>query len=119
MEKVKGTCDDITCNIWERARIRRNITHSLAGGGTHNLGYRSIKWEAILHGQVDPLGNYPVAKYLPDKIARFLFEFHGDMFQSLGLYELPPDRRGLNVHGMLKSHQASDHKIHNLRNQYI
>ena len=119
VEKVKGTCEDITCNIWERARIRRNITHSLAGGGTHNLGYHSIKWEAILRGQVDPLGNYPVAKYLPDKIARFLFEFHGDMFQSMGLHELPHDRSGLNVHGMLKSPQASDHKIHNLRNQYI
>ncbi len=95
MEKVKGTCEDITCNIWERARIRRNITHNLAGGSTHSLENRSVKWEAILHSQVDPLGNHSVAKYLPDTIARFLFEFHGDMFQTMGLDELPHDRSDL------------------------
>jgi hypothetical protein len=59
--------------------------------GYRNLGYRSIKWEAILHSQVHPLGNYSVAKYLPDTIAHFLFEFHGDMFQTMELDELPPE----------------------------
>ena len=111
-EQVKGTCEDITCNFWERAKIRRNITHSLAGGGTHNLGYRSVRWEAILQGQVDPLGKYSVARYLPEKIARFLFEFHGDMFKTMGIRELPPDRSDVNVHGMLKAPQASDRNLH-------
>jgi hypothetical protein len=64
-----------------------------------------------LHGQVDPLGNFPVAKYLPDKIARFLFEFHGHMCQTMGLDELPPDRSDLDVHGMLTAPQASDHNL--------
>ena len=84
--------------------------------GYRNMGYRSIKWEAILHSQVDPLGNYSVAKTLPDKVARFLFEFHGDMFQSMGLDELPPDRSDLDVHGIITAPQASDQ---NLRNQCI
>ena len=77
-----------------------------------NLGYCSVKWEAILQGLVDPLGKYSVARYLPEIVARFLFEFHGDMFKTIGIRELPPDRSDLNVHGMLKAPQASDRNLH-------
>jgi hypothetical protein len=51
---------------------------------------------------------FAVTRVLPEKIAKFLFEFHGDMFQHIGLPQLPPDRSRVNVHGMLEAPQASD-----------
>ena len=65
VENVKGTCEDITCNIWERAKIRRNITHRLSGGGARNTGYFSVRWDVILQGRVDPFGMYSVTRVLP------------------------------------------------------
>ena len=107
LESTQSTCEDISCNIWERARIRRNITHRLASGGHHSTGYHSVRWDVILQGRVDPFGMYAVTRILPEKIAKFLFEFHGDMFQDFGLPQLPPDRSDLNVHGMLSAPQAN------------
>ena len=65
----------------------------------------------ILQGRVDPFGMYAVTRVLPEKIAKFLFEFHSDMFQHFGLPQLPPDRSDLDVHGMLTASQASDHSL--------
>jgi hypothetical protein len=110
-ESIKGTCEDISCTIWERAKIRRNITHRLAGGGHQNKGYFSVRWDVIGQGRVDPFGMYAVTSVLPEKIAKFLFEFHGDKFQNIGLPILPPDRSDLDVHGMLTASQASDHSL--------
>ena len=75
----------------------------------HSNGYHSVRWDVILQGRVDPFGMYAVTRVLPEKIAKFLFEFHGDMFQHFGLPQWPPDRSALNVHGMLSAPQASDH----------
>ena len=105
------TCEDISCNIWERAKIRRNITHRLAGGGHQNTGYFSVRWDVIGQGRVNPFGMYAVTSVLPEKMAKFLFEFHGDKFQNIGLPILPPDRSDLDVHGMLTASQASDHSL--------
>ena len=33
-----GDYSGIRINIWNRAKVRRFITHFLAGGGTHNRG---------------------------------------------------------------------------------
>ena len=109
---IKGTCEDISCNIWERAKIRRNITHRLSGGGARNTGYFSVRWDVILQGRVDPFGMYSVTRVLPEKIARFLFEVHSDKFQNIGIPPLPSDRSDVNVHGMLKAPQASGHIPH-------
>ncbi len=57
--------------IWNRAKVRLFITHSLAGGGSHNMGYHALRWEMILHGNAGELGKYAVLSVLPDKIARF------------------------------------------------
>jgi hypothetical protein len=37
----------IQCQIWERAKIRTRKTHSLAGGGGHNVGYVALPWDMI------------------------------------------------------------------------
>ena len=39
---------------------------------------------------------------LPDKFARFLFEFHSVRFESLNLPPLPADRSNFDVHGALE-----------------
>jgi hypothetical protein len=49
-----------------------------------------------------PLGNYPILLVLPDKFARFLFEFHAYRFESLDLPLLPADRSDFDVHGALE-----------------
>ncbi len=38
---------------------------------------------------------------LPDKFARFLFEYHSHRFESLDLPQLPADRSDFDVHGAL------------------
>ena len=55
----------------------RCITHSLAGGGTHNRGYDALNCDLIARD--DPgngLGHYGALSYLPDKVARYLYEYH-------------------------------------------
>ena len=42
-----------------------------------------------------------ILSVLPDKFARFLFEFHGHRFESLDLPLLPADRSRFDVHGAL------------------
>ena len=49
-----------------------------------------------------PLGIYPILSVLPDKFARFLFEFHSVRFKSLDLPPLPADRSNFDVHGALE-----------------
>ncbi len=61
------------------------------------MDYRKIK-----HGDAGPLGIYPILSVLPDKFARFLFEFHSVRFESLDLPPLPADRSNFDVHGALE-----------------
>ena len=46
----------IRCNIWERATKRTLLTHHLASGGQHNVGYVAVPWESILHGKCGSMG---------------------------------------------------------------
>ncbi len=39
-------------------------------------GVNALRWEMILHGNAGEMGKYAVLSVLPDKIARFLFEYH-------------------------------------------
>ena len=82
------------------------MTHSLAGGGSHNLGYHALRWEMILHGNAGELGTYAVLRVLPDKIARFLYEYHDTLYTSFGLPAIPLDRSGISVHSILRPEQV-------------
>ncbi len=53
-------CAGIRCNIWERAKKRSLLTHCLAGGGEHCLGYHAVAWESILHGKCGEYGGYKI-----------------------------------------------------------
>ena len=101
-----GDFAGIRINIWNRAKIRRFLTHSLSGGGSHNLGYHAMRWETITHGNAGEFGKYAVLKTLPDKIARFLYEFHNEDYLSHNLPPLPIDRSEIDVHGILKSFEV-------------
>ena len=43
-----GRCLGIRCNIWARAQRRRDITHHLRGGGTHNIGWGALRWQEMI-----------------------------------------------------------------------
>ena len=68
-------------------------------GGYDALDYRLI----LVHGDAEKLGKYPILSKLPDKVARFLYEFHDFHFQRLPvrLPPLPDDRSAINVHAIL------------------
>jgi hypothetical protein len=48
---------------------------------------------------------------LPDKIARFLFEFHAFRFESLDLPVLPADRSDFDVHGALEDDKMKNSNL--------
>ena len=78
-----GQCMGIRVNIWERAKARRHLEHYLEGGGMN--GYDALRHEAILHGDAGKLKKNDIISLLPDKVARFLYEYHDNRFQRLDL----------------------------------
>ena len=96
-----GEGPDIRCNIWERAKVRRDMTHSLSSRSSHNIGYNTFQWESVLHCDAGYFGKYSVLQVLPDKIGRFLFEYHCELYSSLNLPDLPADRSSMDVHSLL------------------
>ena len=98
----------INTGIWNRAKVRCFISHSLAESGSHKLRYHALKWEMILHGNAGEMGKYPdlCTSTLPDKIARFLYEFHDTPYTSLGLPAIPLDRSNTSVYGILRPDQV-------------
>ena len=68
-------CSGIQCNIWERAKKRSLLTHRLASGGHHNLGYAAVPWESILHGKWGDYGACKILSVLPDKLGQYFFEY--------------------------------------------
>lgn len=101
----QGESLGIRCNIWSRAMTRRHIVHSLEGGGESGTGYDALRHESILHGDAGRLGVYPILAFLPDKVCRFLYEFHAFRFESLELPPVPDD--GDEVHRILRPDQLN------------
>jgi hypothetical protein len=62
----------------------------------------------ILHGNAGEMGKYAVLSVLPDKIARFLYEYHDTSYTSfkLALPAIPLDRSNVSVHGILGPDQV-------------
>ena len=106
-EEVDGQdCSGIRCQIWERARIRSLMTHRLSGGGSHNLGYDAFPWEMIVHGNCGEYGRYAELAVLPDKVARYLFEFDSESYTSLDLPDIPRNASSGAIHGLMNAQQA-------------
>ena len=82
------------------------VNSSSGRRGEHNLGYYAVPWESILHGKCGEYGEYKIMSVLPDKLGRYLFEYHSDSYTSLGLPVLPENRSQIDVHGLLKPFQV-------------
>ena len=82
------------------------MTHRLSGGGTHNRGYDALRWDSILHGDCGEYGRYHDLSVLPDKIARYLFEFDSDSYASFNLPLIPEDRSLVAIHSLLNPPQV-------------
>ena len=119
-------CSGIRCNLWHRAKSRRLLTHRLAGGDRRgeSRGYFAVSWESILHGDVGEYGTYKVLSVLPDKVARYLFEFHAENYARLNLPPLPDNRDSAVIHGLLNAVQVIlfichiEHNVHNIHNRH-
>jgi hypothetical protein len=75
LECCKPTTFDLLIIVWSC----RNITHSLSGGGKGMKGYDALDCTLISRGSAVPrLGRLSELWFLPDKVARFLVEFHAD-----------------------------------------
>jgi hypothetical protein len=76
--------------------------HTLVGGGGQHGGFDALDYRKIKQGNAGPFGTYAILSVLPDKFARFLFEFHSVRFESLNLPILPDERSQFDVHGALE-----------------
>ena len=76
--------------------------HTLVGGGCQHGGYDALDYHKIKQGDAGHLGNYPIFAVLPDKFARFLFEFYAGRFKSLENLLIPADRSDFDVHATLE-----------------
>jgi hypothetical protein len=81
--------------------------HTLVGGGGQHGGFDALDYRKIKHGDTGKSGNYSILSVLPDKFARFIYEFHDYRFLSLDLPPLPADRSDFDVHGELKDEQVT------------
>ena len=54
------------------------------------------------------MGKYAVLSVLPDKIARFLYEYHDTSYTSLALPAIPLDRSNVSVHSILRPDQVKN-----------
>ena len=81
--------------------------HTLVGCGGQHGGFYALDYRRIRHGDTRKLGNYPILAFLPDKFARFLYEFHAFLFGSLDLLPLPADLSNFDMHGAIGGEQVS------------
>ena len=75
--------------------------HTLVGGGGQHGGLDALEYRKIKQGNAGKLGTYDILSVLPDKFARFLFEFYAYRFKGLDLPLIPADRSDFDVHGAL------------------
>ena len=99
-EDESERCMGIRCNIWVRARRRRDIFRTLSGGGAHKLGRGAPTWTWTSRAEPCRFGPDPVLRHLSKKVANFLQEYHADQFTSLALPFLPSDWSDIDIHSM-------------------
>ncbi len=80
--------------------------HTLVGGRGQHGGFDALDYRKIKQGDAGSLGTYAILSVLPDKFARFLFEFHSVRFESLDLPILPDDRSQFDVCSALQDNKV-------------
>ncbi len=66
-----------------------------------------------MYGNAGEFGRYAVQAVLPDKIARFLYEYHDSSYSSLGLPSIPLDRSNVSIHCIFLPQQVPDTTLQN------
>ncbi len=79
------------------------------------LPHDALRQENILKGDAGKLGEYDIISFLPDKVDRFLYEYHDNIFQRLDLPPIPEDRSKFDAHAALKPEQV----VHNIYLNYL
>ncbi len=70
-------------------------------------GYNALECTLISRGYAGKhLGNLSELRFLTDKVAQFLFEFHADDYKSLGLPVIPAFASSGTIHKILKTHHV-------------
>ena len=94
--KTKGSlADTLQCNIWRRAQIPHQMTHCLHGGwnsfgrGGQCNGFTALSKAIGTSKSTDQDSDYvrehSVLKYLRNKIAHYLHDYHRHWFVRFGL----------------------------------
>jgi hypothetical protein len=70
-------------------------------------GYDALDCAMISRGSAGArLGRYNELSFLPDKAARFLFEFHADDYKTLRPPAIPMSASSGDIHKLLKTHHV-------------
>ena len=93
--------------------------HTLVGGGGQHGGFDALYHRKIKQGNAGPLGTYAILSLLPDKFARFLFEFHSVRFESLHLPILPDDQSQFDVHCALEDDKVKNQNTMSTHMMYM
>jgi hypothetical protein len=60
----------------------------------------------IVHGNCGEYGRYAELAVLPDKLARYLFEFESESYTGLNLPDIPQNASSGTIHGLMNPQQA-------------
>jgi hypothetical protein len=85
------------------------------GGNNHNIrcgarieiiglgwpGWRALKWQETINTDMVLFGRHAQLRYLAKKVANFLYEYHCDLFPTLGQPVLPSDSSRVDVHAIM------------------
>ena len=83
------------------------------GGGPNRRGFDALDMDLIGRGFAGGrLEKYEELCYLPDKVTRFLFEFHAEDYRNLQLPAIPSTASSGTIHKILKSHDVWPGLLH-------
>ncbi len=102
VHSIKHCHIDVTSFV----QVLRFIVHTLVGGRGQQGGVDALDYRKIKLGDAGKLGKYDILSVLPDKFARFLYEFHDFLFSSLDLPPLPAYRSDFDEHGAINDNQV-------------
>jgi hypothetical protein len=98
----------------------RLVKHSMSGGGRNMRGFDALDMDFIGRGIAGGrLGRYDELRYLPDKVARFLFEFYAMDYKDLQLPAYPSTASSGTIHKLLKTHNVCPASLHTKINARI
>ena len=110
LQRRQSITSPLHCRLVQR-QVVTSCSRWWVGGGGQLGGFDALDYRKIRQENAGNLGMYEILSVLPDKVARFLFEFHAHRFESLDLPFLPADRSDFDVHGALLDDKVREYVI--------